>query len=72
MIVSTMPDRLRPGDTCPECGKAALRILNSFQIGDRQVGYFGCPHPNCRHRPEENKIIRPADSIRRRWKSPKS
>lgn len=57
---------MKSGDACPrkEC-LGRLHVVNSDRRGDYQVQYLGCA--KCGERPANNKVIIPAESIRRRY-----
>jgi hypothetical protein len=56
---------MRSGDRCEckEC-QGRLHVRNSEQHGDHQIQYLACAV--CGHRPSDNKVVVPADNIRRR------
>lgn len=55
---------MKSGDRCPaKCG-GRLHVRNSERRGSVQVQYLACAV--CGHRPEANKVILPAEAVRRR------
>ena len=58
--------RPRAGSRCPKGCGGYLRVGNSRECGTVRVQYLVCGNPDCKHRPENNKVIRPAEEIRRR------
>jgi hypothetical protein len=52
------------GEICEACHAGAYTVYSSMQVDDSQVQYLRCSV--CKHRPSDNKVIQPADSVRRR------
>lgn len=54
------------GQICEGCGGAAYTVYSSFLSSDgaHQIQYIKCE--KCGHRPDANKVVIPAEHIRRR------
>jgi len=55
----------RSGESCDSCNSGVYYVYASLRTGESQVQYLRCSA--CSHRPEDNKVVQSADSIRRRF-----
>lgn len=57
---------IQSGQVCESCGEGTYCVYSSFlnESGTSQVQYVRCSQ--CFYRPANNKIVKPAENIRRR------